>query len=588
MQGACVPRLQSRGQVVVRVCIATAFAMACVSVSAQVPPTRPPGAGDALRDLGDKAKPIPTLKPPPTIDIAPDQKRAVKPLPGFKIDVKGFRFSGLSVVPDSQLQPLVAKYVAPDRSFDDLQAAANVVTEYLRGQGYFVAQAYIPEQKLEGGIVEIAILEGRLAQVRVEVDDRAPVSRRFIESTLSSLTPGTVLNAEAIERALFIANDLRGVTVRSVVEPGPTPGTANLVVNVESTKRVDGTIEFDNYGSRFTGENRLGASVNFNSPLGRGDVLSFRGLLGVPGGGKDTDFWRVSYLTPVGNYGTRVGAAYLKLNYHLGTSAFEALDQKGDSTVASVFALHPLVRGRGFNLLAQANFDVRDFHDDRQAIGLVSDRKIKAGALTVLGDSRDRYLGGGFNNFSLSVTQGDLDIQTAADRAIDQGPFGRRANGSYTKLNGSVSRVNAITGSISFYGSYAFQLASKNLDGSEKVSLGGPNAVRAYAQGEGVSDEAQLVTAEFRYSVPRIGFIPGNLVAAVFYDYARGKLIDNPFPIEDPTNIRTLQGAGFGLTWGRADDFYIRGTVAWRLSGHPISDTADRHPRLFFQLVKFL
>jgi hemolysin activation/secretion protein len=253
-----------------------------------------------------------------------------------------------------------------------------------------------------------------------------------------------------------------------------------------------------------------------------------------------------------------------------------------------VFALHPLIRGRGFNLLAQANFDVRDFHDDRQAQGLVSDRKIKAGALTVLGDARDRYLGGGINNFSLTVTQGDLDIQTAADLAADQGAFGRRANGSYTKLNGSVSRVNAITDSISFYGSYAFQLASKNLDGSEKISLGGPNAVRAYAQGEGVSDEAQLVTAELRYSVPRIGFVPGNLVAAVFYDYGRGKLIESPFAIEEPTNIRTLQAAGFGLTWGRADDFFLRGTLAWRLSGHPISDTADRRPRLFFQLVKFL
>jgi len=81
-----------------------------------------------------------------------------------------------------------------------------------------------------------------------------------------------------------------------------------------------------------------------NSPRGRGDLLSFRGLLGVPGGGEDTDFWRVSYMTPVGSYGTKVGAAYLILNYHLGTDAFRALNQRGDSTVASVFALHPIIR----------------------------------------------------------------------------------------------------------------------------------------------------------------------------------------------------------------------------------------------------
>jgi hemolysin activation/secretion protein len=327
-----------------------------------------------------------------------------------------------------------------------------------------------------------------------------------------------------------------------------------------------------------------------NSPLGMGDVLSLRGLLGVPGGGEDTDFWRVSYLTPVGPWGTKVGGAYLRLNYHLGTDAFRALNQRGDSTVSSLFALHPFVRTRSFNLLGQANFDVRNFHDERQALATDSDRRIRAGTLAVLGDSRDSWLGGGFNNFSLSGSRGDLDIQTAADLAFDQGAFGRHANGGYSKLNGAVSRLNSLPlgQSTSVYVAYSFQLASKNLDGSEKVSLGGPSGVRAFAQGEAVADNAHLLTAEFRYGLPRIQFIPGNIVASAFYDYGRGDLAKGPLPIEEPTNTRTLQGAGFGLSVGRQDDFYLRGTLAWRLSGHPISDPTDRRPRLFFQLVKYL
>ena len=547
-----------------------------------------PGAGDALRDLGDKAREIPQPKAAPTIDVAPQPARAVKPAPGLKLDVKGFRFSGLTQVSPDALQPLVQKYVGEGRSFDELEAAARAVTDYLRDKGYFVAQAYIPEQKLEGGIVEIAVLEGRVAEVRVDVPPGSRVSRRMIEYTLSRLTPGTIMHADTIERALFIANDLRGITLRSVVEPGPTPGTANLIVQVVPGKIIDGTLEFDNYGSRFTGENRFGVSVNWNSPLGFGDLFSFRGLLGVPGGGEDTDFARVSYLAPVGPYGTKIGAAYLKLRYHLGTDAFRALNQRGDSDVTSIFALHPIFRTRNYNLFAQANFDWRDFHDNRQALGTVSDRTINAGTFTLNGDLRDTLIGGGFNTASLTVTRGDLDLKTSTDLTLDQSATGRHANGGYTKLNGALSRTQSLFGALSLYGSYAFQLASKNLDGSEKLSLGGPNAVRAYAQGEGTSDEAQLATIEGRYTLPTFSFVPGNVQAAVFYDWARGKLNESPLTAEVPANHRTLAGAGFGLTWAQQDNFYVRGTLAWRTTGAPISDTADRKPRLYFQLVKFL
>jgi hemolysin activation/secretion protein len=567
-----------------RILLAAWLTAIAVCAHAQQPPT----AGDVLRDLGDKAKPVPAPKAKPEIEVAPETRRAVKPLPAFKIDVKGFQFSGLSVVSESELQPLVQKYLGPDRTFEDLQGAANAVSQYLRDKGYFVAQAFLPEQKVQEGIIEIAVLEGRLAEVRIDMDERAPVSRSQVARLLATLTPGTVLHNDTVERALFLASDLRGITVRSLIEPGAAAGTANLVVKVEAARRIDGTIEFDNHGSRFTGEHRFGASMNINSPFGRGDLLSLRGLLGVPGGGEDTDFGRVSYIAPVGSYGTRIGAAYLKLRYHLGTGAFSALDQSGTSTVASVFAIHPVIRIRGVNLVAQGNFDVREFHDDRAAAGTESDRKIKAGSVAMQGDWRDALLGGGSNNFSLGVTRGDLDIQTPADRAADQGGGGRHTHGGYSKLNGAITRTNALTDAASVYVSYAFQMASKNLDGSEKVSLGGPSAVRAYAQGEGTADEAQLFTAEVRYGLPRIDFIPGNFVASLFFDYAHGKLNEDPLPADAGRNERTLRGLGIGLTFGSADNFFLRGTLAWRLSGPPTSDPVDRKPRLFFQAVKFL
>ncbi|HYC48440.1 MAG TPA: ShlB/FhaC/HecB family hemolysin secretion/activation protein [Burkholderiales bacterium] len=563
----------------------TLFGVFTFTVALSAHAAQAPTAGDALRDIQDKPIPAPAGKAP--VDITRPVPRAVAPVAGLKVDVKGFRFSGVRAADEKALREVVAPFVGRDKTFDDLQAAAEAVSEYLQREGYFVAQAYLPEQELAGGVVEIAVLEGRLGEVKLEIEDGVPVRRSMIAKYLARLERGQVMHRDSVERVLFLISDLRGVNVRSVVEPGASPGTSNLIVKVSAGRRFDALIEFDNHSSRFTGDYRLGAGLNVNSPLGLGDLLSVRGLLGVPGGGADLDFGRVSYLVPVGGYGTKVGVAYLRVQYHLGTSLFDPLDQSGTSSVASLFALHPVVRTRNLNVFGQASFDARDFHDDRRAVGLTSDRKTKVGGLGLVGDSRDAWLGGGINNFALTYNRGRLDIETPADFIADQSTTGRHTAGSYGRINGSIARLNALWKGAVLYTSYAFQWASKNLDSSEKIALGGPTGVRAYAVGESASDEGHLATVELRVGLPDIEWLPGLGVASVFYDYAHGTVSKHPLPL-DINNKRTLRGVGLGLTWARQDDFLVRATLAWRLTDPSTSDPADRKPRLFFQLQKYL
>ena len=583
MTRAGVSPVRRRGSTVASV---VTLALSCASAvcSAQQPT---PGAGDALREIQERPKTAPPSTSP-TLDIQ-DKRRAVKPVPGLKTDVKAFRFSGLTAVSEGELQNEVKGFIGPNKTFDDLQSAVDAVSEYLQRKGYVVGQAFLPEQKIEDGIVEIAVLEGRLGQVRVDMEPDVPVSRGMIEGLLSPLQSGTVLHRDVVERSLFLVSDLRGITVRSIVEPGSAPGTSDIVLKIAAARRVDGAVEFDNHTSRFTGDYRLGGSINFNSPLGRGDLLSFRGLLGLPGGGRDLDFGRVSYLTPLGNYGTKVGAAYLRLNYHIGTGLFDALNLGGRSEVASIFALHPVIRTRNFNLFGQASFDARYFEDVGAAAGTISQRRTHVGGLSVVGDSRDAFLRGGINNFSLGVTHGDLDLRTPNVLAADQAAgTGNRTAGRYTRINFSASRLNTLVESTVAYVSYAYQWASKNLDASEKIGLGGPTAVRAYAIGEATSDEAHIFTAEVRTNLPQPGFMSGNLVGLAFFDWAHGRLNKDPVALEVPRNQRTLSGIGVGVTWTKQDDFLVRGTLAWRLTGSPVSDPDDKKPRLFFQLQKNL
>jgi hemolysin activation/secretion protein len=246
--------------------------------------------------------------------------------------------------------------------------------------------------------------------------------------------------------------------------------------------------------------------------------------------------------------------------------------------------LHPIIRTRNLNLFAQAAFDVRDFEDRFQGRNFVIDKKTKLGTVGVVGDSRDAYLGGGINNFSLTYTAGHLDSsatvpgQFVSDVGLPE---------HYGRLNGSIARLNALAENTVLFVSYAFQFPTKNLDISEKLSLGGPNAVRAYPLGEASADEAHIFTAEVRYGLPRAASIPGNVVVSAFFDLGHAKINDDPPAAQADSNSRTISGAGLGVTWGRQDDFLVRGSLAWRLSGRPTSENVDRKPRLYFQAAKY-
>src|SRR6185436_12231027 len=62
-------------------------------------------------------------------------------------------------------QPKPALPVSPtlkELDFEGLNDAATKVRAYHRSRGYFLAQAYLPQQAIRNGSVEIAVIEGRV------------------------------------------------------------------------------------------------------------------------------------------------------------------------------------------------------------------------------------------------------------------------------------------------------------------------------------------------------------------------------------------------------------------------------------------
>ena len=110
-----------------------------------------------------------------------------------------------------------------------------------------------------------------------------------------------------------------------------------------------------------------------------------------------------------------------------------------------------------------------------------------------------------------------MDLETPAMRVTDAATA--QTNGHFNKLGFSLSRLQRVTDTVSASAVVNGQVASKNLDVSEKMELGGMYGVRAYPEGEGYGDEGYVVNLEARMLLPKFAEqMPGQLQLIGFVD----------------------------------------------------------------------
>ena len=486
---------------------------------------------------------------------------------------------------DAVLSPFVGK----DKRFQDLLDAAAAVKRRLAGLGFFLADVVVPEQKIENGIVKLLVLEGRLGKVKLEVDPAVKISRSLLQSYIDELEAGGLIRTNDVERALFQIHDLRGIVATSAFSPGVAQGTADLTIKVAPAKKFDANLDFDANGSIYTGQHRAGAGIDLNGPFGYGELISIRASNAIDG---NLRFARASALWPVGPHGTKLGVAISDLNYRLGTSNFAAAKVNGSAYVSSLTLIHPFIRSRNTNLLLIAQSDKREFYDISLSSGDQNRKKSDVNSLALSGDFRDRLGGGGINVFNIAYTLGEIKFGIAAKEQADQAAGGRKLKGLFGKTNLTFSRLQAVSERLALYASYSQQFTNKNLDPSEKFSLGGPTAVRAYPQGEGAGDEGYVGTVELRYRLPLEESVPGTMVLTGFYDFGRSILIKKPTTADVTGSppaalLRRVAGPGFGVNWEVPNDWYLRATLAFRDTTKATADHLLRYPRVYFQYSKF-
>ena len=545
--------------------------VALLGLSQQAFAQQLPGAGSLIQQL-----PPATVrqKAPPQIRIE-NGVTPVKPSANeSKILVKTLQVTGAKNYSEAELLAVTGFVPGTELSLTELRDMAAKITAYYATQGYFAARAYLPAQQIVDNTVMIAVSEGQYGQIILRNQSRLSDQQAY--RLLDGLKTGDPITKDPLESRLLLLSDTPGVEVKSTLVPGTVPGTSDLLVDVTPGRLVTGSIDADNAGNRYTGEYRLGATVNLNNPLGLGDVFSLRAITSGPG----LKYGRASYQVPFGK--ATVGVAYSRLEYVLGKE-FAALGANGDVTVATLYGNYALVRSRDTNLYAGLNYDDKTFQDRVTAFSSVTDRKISVLTGSVYGNHRDNFGGGGVNSFSLGLSAGTLNIQTPAARLADA--ISARTQGSYGKLAFTASRLQQLTDNLSFFAGFSGQDSSKNLDPSEKMSLGGMDGVRAYPQGEGFGDQGYLANLEARLLLPKAESLPGRTHLIGFVD--AGSVTINKNPWAGGVNQRNLAAYGVGLTWTEPGNFLVRMYYARKLGNEIATSAPDWPGRFWIQAVKY-
>jgi len=521
-----------------------------------------PSPGDLLRNKEnfEKNEKIPEKIPDPLLQ----KEKIVDTLEGDqKILIKKFEFIGeLDFVPIEILQNLIKEFNGKELNFGEIQSVVNKVNRYFQNQGFLVSRAYLPKQEVKDNTILIALYEGKLDEdqpYRILSQGVKLKDDKIFGYLDKALERG--LTYSSLERAILNINDNPGINAKASLEPGDETGETRIVLDVADLKFVTYNTSFNNHGSRYTGKNRATANITFNNPSSIGDQFD----LALSKSEDDFESIELKYNFPVGNDGWRIGASYNYFDYKIGKE-LSSNKVLGNSESYKLNARYPLYRTSLESLFVDLGYAEKYLYSET-AGARTSDKELKNFIFSAEWNNTDNYLGGGYTQIKPSITFGDLDL-SKVESSLSSDNTGARTNGSFEKSTVDIARIQKIKENLNLHLFGTTQFASKNLDSSEKLSLGGPTGIRAYPVGEATGDEGYRYSIDAKYNLIAPKHFD-KLTAIAFYDYGMVTQFADLKNLSVSNNTYSLEGYGIGFEATMGDNISINTSLAKAIGGNP-------------------
>jgi len=435
----------------------------------------------------------------------------------IKVLINHIVIQGNTIFSKKTLNRLIRSFEHKNLSFANMQRIANTITKYYRLHGYFLTHAYLPTQDLDNHILTINVIEGKYGKFSIKNNSlvRSNILRGYMPKS------GKVVSLSSLDRRMLLINDLAGAKiVKASVYPGFKIGTSGFSLNVAKTQRIQAYAMYDNYGTKATGEYRFNGGIILNSLIGYGDSLSFSTL----------DSFSDSLRNLGGIYILPLGYSGLKLNLQASATKYRLQDQYallnayGKANMFQDGLTYPLIRSERVSLYIKTEFTSIFMNDTIQS----QDSKKHVNGLSFSISGNDAYtLFSKPARFSGNIryTRGDVIMDNAVARANDslvdtQGYFSKL----WLQIVQNIYLTNKLTLQAKLIGQTSF---SKNLDSSQKLTIGGVYGVRAYTNSELLADKGIIVSLQTNYRLPNIKNYTNTV--GIFIDGSKAYKNANPY-----------------------------------------------------------
>ncbi|WP_036263055.1 ShlB/FhaC/HecB family hemolysin secretion/activation protein [Methylocapsa aurea] len=460
-------------------------------------PVLPYNIGDAVRDAEAARR-----APLPRAEAAPVLPQLVEPQLALKdqetLFVRSFEVEGPKLVGQAEVREILEPYENRKLPLGEIYAAADKITTLYRTRGYLVAKTYVPAQDARSGVLRIKLVPGQYGAIAIA--NQSLVRDDYLQSVIDRALGGSpLIHKDALERAMLLISDLPGAGMpRVAIGPGQRPETSDFVFSVPEGRRLEGFLLGDNFGSPYTGRNRVSGSLALNSPLGYGDRLSAFGIVS-----ESTSLvnGRAAYSFPLGYDGLRGEIGAFRTTYVL-SGVYNAVNATGTADAVTATLTYALRRQRDDSIYILANFTRKSLNDKILGVSFAN-RTIDLGTVALTRDTVGAF--GGMpltTSTTFSFTAGNVNFPNAAQRAANIASVD--TVGNYERINLSFNATLAFSEKLSLSTLLRAQKSlSGNLDSSEQMSLSGYWGVRSYDEGLS-GDSGYLVTPELKYALPDI------------------------------------------------------------------------------------
>ena len=496
---------------------------------------------------GSEPLEIPDFEPPPTRQgtILPrvELPRSVDReglQAGVRVRVEKIRVLGNEEISDEVLAEIVAPYEGRALGYVELEAVRDAVTLAYLSRGYISSGALLPDQSLKDGVLELRVIEGRLAEI--EVTTEGWLRELPIEWRAARLRRGTV-NVDRLEDGLLaLESDARVKSLDARLEPGTKSGESVLRLNVKSARPWWTTAQVNNDHSPSIGAERGELRLGHRNATGYGDEVEV-GYVGSEGLHGADATWEML----VGPWQSEIEVHFQGAWSDIVDDDFKALDIESRALTAGFELRQPLLAGSSLNARVSVVGEYRETESfllgDPFTLQAGADEGlVRVWALRFAQDfswrSQDQVVAG------RSVVSVGLPLPSATDTTDVVSITGEDIpDDKFVSWLLQFQWVRRLPWrDVRIIARTDLQIADGALFGIEQLAVGGHATVRGYRENSLVRDNGLVSSVEGRVPVWSHGRGHPSVSVAPFVDVAYAWNNDRPDPI-----ATTLLSAGLGV-----------------------------------------